>query len=64
MIILRIQFLRVVFFIRKILSAIAMTIGGVIRKSVITLFLLLAGAAFAWTRSYATVEEIGGDVCR
>jgi uncharacterized YccA/Bax inhibitor family protein len=39
-----------------------MTVDGVIRKSFITLFLLLAGAAFAWTRSYATVEEIGGKI--
>jgi uncharacterized YccA/Bax inhibitor family protein len=40
----------------------AMTIDGVIRKSFIALFLLLAGAAFAWTRPYATVEEIGGKI--
>ncbi|MDR0418563.1 MAG: Bax inhibitor-1/YccA family protein [Puniceicoccales bacterium] len=43
-------------------QAMAMTVDGVIRKSFITLFLLLAGAAFAWTRSYATVEEIGGKI--
>lgn len=43
-------------------QAMAMTIDGVIRKSFITLFLLLAGAAFAWTRSYATVEEIVGKI--
>ncbi|MDR1906623.1 MAG: Bax inhibitor-1/YccA family protein [Puniceicoccales bacterium] len=43
-------------------QALAMTIDGVIRKSFVTLFLLLAGAAFAWTRSYATVEEIGGKI--
>ncbi|MDR0740547.1 MAG: Bax inhibitor-1/YccA family protein [Puniceicoccales bacterium] len=43
-------------------QAVAMTIGGVIRKSFITLFLLLAGAAFAWTRPYASVDEISGKI--
>jgi uncharacterized YccA/Bax inhibitor family protein len=43
-------------------NAAAMTVNGVIRKSFLTLFLLLAGAAFAWTRSYASVAEIGGKV--
>jgi uncharacterized YccA/Bax inhibitor family protein len=43
-------------------QAMAMTIDGVIRKSFITLLLLLAGATFAWIRSYATVEEICGKI--
>jgi uncharacterized YccA/Bax inhibitor family protein len=43
-------------------TQVAMTVDGVVRKSFIALFLLLAGAAFAWTRSYATVGEIGGKV--
>jgi uncharacterized YccA/Bax inhibitor family protein len=42
--------------------AMCMTINGVIRKSFIALFLLLAGAAFAWTRSYATIAEIQGKI--
>ncbi|MDR0590600.1 MAG: Bax inhibitor-1/YccA family protein [Puniceicoccales bacterium] len=43
-------------------DAAAMTVNGVIKKSFLTLFLLLAGAAFAWTRSYASIAEIGGKV--
>jgi uncharacterized YccA/Bax inhibitor family protein len=43
-------------------QAVAMTIDGVVRKSFIALFLLLAGAAFAWTRSYASIEEINGKI--
>ncbi|MDR3317712.1 MAG: Bax inhibitor-1/YccA family protein [Puniceicoccales bacterium] len=35
-----------------------MTIQGVIRKSFIALLLLLGGAAFAWTRSYTSPEDI------
>jgi uncharacterized YccA/Bax inhibitor family protein len=41
-------------------QSMAMTVDGVIRKSSIALLLLLAGAVFAWTRSYATIEEING----
>jgi uncharacterized YccA/Bax inhibitor family protein len=40
----------------------AMTVDGVIRKSLIALLLLLAGAAFAWTRSYASAGEINGKI--
>jgi uncharacterized YccA/Bax inhibitor family protein len=43
-------------------QAMAMTVGGVVRKSFITLFLLLMGAAFAWTRSYTSAGEIGGKI--
>ncbi|MDR1590448.1 MAG: Bax inhibitor-1/YccA family protein [Puniceicoccales bacterium] len=43
-------------------NAMVMTIDGVIRKSFIALFLLLAGAAFAWTRPYATISEIQGKI--
>ncbi|MDR2628672.1 MAG: Bax inhibitor-1/YccA family protein [Puniceicoccales bacterium] len=43
-------------------QAMAMTVDGVIRKSFIALFLLLAGAAFAWTRSYSTIVEINGKI--
>ncbi|MDR2371790.1 MAG: Bax inhibitor-1/YccA family protein [Puniceicoccales bacterium] len=43
-------------------QAIGMTINGVIRKSFIALLLLLAGAAFAWTRSYTSVAEINGKI--
>jgi uncharacterized YccA/Bax inhibitor family protein len=35
-----------------------MTINGVIRKSFIALFSLIGSAAFAWTRSYASLQDI------
>jgi uncharacterized YccA/Bax inhibitor family protein len=39
-----------------------MTVNGVIRKSFIALFLLLASAAYAWTRPYASGQEIFGKI--
>ncbi|MDR1435146.1 MAG: Bax inhibitor-1/YccA family protein [Puniceicoccales bacterium] len=43
-------------------QTIPMTINGVVRKSFIALSLLLGGAAFAWTRSYTSVQDIAGKI--
>ncbi|MDR2200948.1 MAG: Bax inhibitor-1/YccA family protein [Puniceicoccales bacterium] len=39
-----------------------MTIHGVLRKSSVSLLLLLCGAFFAWTRSYASLEDLGSKI--
>ncbi|MDR2806671.1 MAG: Bax inhibitor-1/YccA family protein [Puniceicoccales bacterium] len=43
-------------------SSESMTIEGVLRKSLIAFCLLLGGAVFAWTRSYASIGDISGKI--